>query len=375
MASFFKATRDMGTKDQPLMLLPQWLSRPLAIFVALMLAVVSPAALADDDSKPSVYYTTRIIKVPNQTKYPPYGGPAVHHTTSMLNIPGPSHPLAGAVESVDQQDPPNEGCSPAAELLLRNPFPLTAVKTKSISPQVFRQWIKKSDNNFTAKQLRKESVIVVKGKWDHAEHVLEACGIPFLLLDPNKFQDKLPDAQVLIVNCPGDVDEISLKAIRNFVKRGGYLLSTDWALASCLEPAFPHLACWVGDYSASEIVDAEVVEPDNELAHAVVGQAPWKLDDRSQIVKLINYSKVDVLVRSQALSKEDGMKLGILALTFRYGQGRVLHLVGHFSNNTGLAFPSALPDPAPSMQIGLRQALSLNFIMEGLSSATTVTKP
>ncbi|PWT94649.1 MAG: hypothetical protein C5B53_12685 [Candidatus Melainabacteria bacterium] len=356
----------MISNDHWLMILSRLRSKTAALILALMLVTILPAALAEDNTKPSVYYTTTVIKVPNQTKYPPYKGPAIRDTTSMLSRPRLRARLTGEVDSEDQQDPPNEGCSPAAELLLRNPFPLTAVKTKSIPTQLFRQWILKTNRNLPGKQLRKESVVVVKGKWDHAEHVLEACGIPFLLLDPNKFQDKLPGAQVLIVNCPGDIGDTSLTAIRAFVKRGGYLLTTDWALASCLEPAFPHFACWVGEYSGSEIVDAEVVEPGNELARATVSQAPWKLDDKSQIVKLINYSKVDVLVRSRALSKEDGMKLGILALTFNYGQGRVLHLVGHFDNNSG---NSALPDPAPSIQISLRQALSLNFIMDGLGAS------
>jgi hypothetical protein len=325
---------------------------------------------ARDGVQSTVFYTTRVIKVPNQTKYPPYHGPSVHNVTPAPSSVKPISPLIGEVEDDSAVDTPNEGCSPSAEAILRNPFPLNAVKTRSIPAQVFRQWIMKTDGGLFAKQLRKDSVIVVKGKWDHAEHVLEACGIPFLLLDANKIPDKLANAQVLVVNCPGEFDDRALQAIQLFVKNGGYLLTTDWSLSNCIQPTFPHLVSWAGDYSSAELVDGEAVEPGNHLFRGAVGQGPWKLDDKCQIVKLINYSKVDVLVRSRGLSKEDGCNLGILALTFKYRRGRVLHLVGHFSNNTGLAFNSALPDPAPSIQISLRQAISLNFIVDGLQQNT-----
>ncbi|HEY9713849.1 MAG TPA: hypothetical protein V6C72_10290, partial [Chroococcales cyanobacterium] len=169
------------------------------------------------------------------------------------------------------------------------------------------------------------------------------------------------------VNCPGNVTDNLAKRIRTFVEHGGYLLTTDWALDGCLESACPGYAYWDGANSSSAIVDAVAVQPSNRLFEHAVHFAPWKLDDKSQLVKISQSKPIDVLVRSRLLSREDPSGLGILACTFPFGHGHVLHLVGHFDNNTNLAFQSALPDPAPHIKIGLRQALALNFLIESLA--------
>jgi hypothetical protein len=80
---------------------------------------------------------------------------------------------------------------------------------------------------------------------------------------------------------------------------------------------------------------------------------------------VIRRYEVQVLVRSRVLMQREPSQLGILALTFPYGEGQVLHLVGHFDNNADRAFNNALPDPAPIIGIGLRQAIAANFIMAG----------
>jgi hypothetical protein len=43
-----------------------------------------------------------------------------------------------------------------------------------------------------------------------------------------------------------------------------------------------------------------------------------------------------------------------------------MHLVGHFDNNSELAFNSAIPDAAPGLGFSLRQALAANFIAQAL---------
>src|SRR5947207_1577158 len=72
-----------------------------------------------------------------------------------------------------------------------------------------------------------------------------------------------------------------------------------------------------------------------------------------------------VLVRSRALVGEDPDRMGILAVEFSVGRGHVLHLVGHFDNDSGLGFvgPNSIPDSAPVIGISLRQALAANFIV------------
>ena len=47
-----------------------------------------------------------------------------------------------------------------------------------------------------------------------------------------------PD-QILIINCPGNLYDESLARVKSFVRKGGFLFTTDWALLNILEKIFP----------------------------------------------------------------------------------------------------------------------------------------
>jgi hypothetical protein len=316
------------------------------------------------DQPEGVYYKTRIVRVPNTSKYAPVKNMAVHKQAPPAIPMKPIPFLTAEIGAINENDDHDicPGLSASATQLV-NGSSLGKVKTAFISGRVFRNFVSASNNN----KIAATGVLVIKGKWDHAERVLESAGIPLLLLGSNKLVDKLAKAKVVVVNCPGEMTETTLQSLRSFVINGGYLLTTDWSLSNCLAPLFHPFVTWDGSYTPSEIVDAIAVEPDNSLFRAAVNQAPWQLDDKSEIAKIVSASNVRVLVRSNMLSKQDSCNLGVLALTFNFGKGRVMHLVGHFNNNTYLGSQSALPDPAPKIQMGLRQALALNFVLEGLS--------
>jgi hypothetical protein len=317
----------------------------------------------------SIYYTTRIVKIPNASKYAPARKSLMHEQAPKM-VPRKQIPLLTAeikVVSDNNDVAVTSGLNQSADRLV-NSSTLEPVKTRGISGSLFRRWV---NNRRTNRPEANWQVLVLKGKWDHAEKVLQASGIPHLVLSPDKFIDKLPQAKIVIVNCPGEMSDLSLQMLQNFVNKGGYLLTTDWSLSNCIQPLFHQIVTWDGSYTTSEIVDAVAVEPDNNLFKEAVNKAPWKLDDKSEMAKIVNRSKAGVLVRSRILSEQDPNKLGVLALTFSYGKGRVLHLVGHFNNNASLASQAALPDPAPRIQISLRQALALNFVLEGLSVLDT----
>ena len=113
-------------------------------------------------------------------------------------------------------------------------------------------------------------------------------------------------------------------------------------------------------------MDAVVVDDDPVLLAGVPRVAYWKLENRSQTVKVLDGRAVQVLARSRMLMGRESSQVGILALTFPYGDGRILHLVGHFDNNADRASNLALPDPAPMIGIGLRQAIAANFVLAAL---------
>lgn len=112
--------------------------------------------------------------------------------------------------------------------------------------------------------------------------------------------------------------------------------------------------------------DAMVVNPDPVLFNRAVTHAPWKLDIESHLIHINNPQIVKVLAVSETLKRQDPDCIGALAVFFKFGRGSVLHMVGHFENNSPIPVGEMLPDPAPVIGIGLRQALAANFVAAAL---------
>ncbi|MBU6455646.1 MAG: hypothetical protein KGS72_27995 [Cyanobacteria bacterium REEB67] len=293
---------------------------------------------------------------------------------------GGSHVISGGVTSANFRsgNTLNRGTDArAASLLQSAPF-LTPPRTIAIQPSSFKAFL---DQNHSAEVagLAKTTIVEIKGQWDDCGHTLRNYGLPFTKISPNAIaRADLSRSKILVVNCGANFDADSLERIRDFVAHGGFLMTTDWALDSCLQKAFPGYVEWNGAYTDNSVVDAVVVDRDPDLIKGVPRVGFWKLEDKSQTVQVIRKLEVQVLVRSRQLMGREPSELGILALTFPYGDGQILHLVGHFDNNADRAFNNALPDPAPSITIALRQAIAANFIMaaarEGIGSEAPAAK-
>ncbi len=256
---------------------------------------------------------------------------------------------------------------PGDVLLEQSPIPAMP-KTIAVSPTVFKTWLQKTHPELMANisAVGKDAVIEVKGSWDDSGHTMRSFGIPYTRIGAAKLGSAdLSATKILVVNCAGDVPPSGIQKIQRFVRNGGWLLTTDWALG-CVERAFPGYICWNGGYTESRVVDAVVVDPDPALFRNTVPYAFWKLDSKSQTLRVMRQEGVHVLARSRMLLTDDPSQLGVLAVTFSYGRGNVLHLVGHFDNNSDRAFNNALPDPAPRIGISLRQALAANFLAEAM---------
>ncbi len=239
-----------------------------------------------------------------------------------------------------------------------------------VPPSTFRNWLQSTHPEFALKTsaMPDESVINVKGQWDDSTKPLHALGIHYKSVGKGDLRNlPLDNVKVMIVNCPGRVPEEAFQRIRDWVARGGYLLTTDWALADVLQRAFPGYVEFTGQKAEQTMVDAIVTDPDPSLFAGAVPRAYWKVDAGSEMLRVLRPGAVHVLVRSNQLLSEDNDRQGILAVAFQFGRGKVLHLVGHFDNNSMLPFMNSLPDPAPGIGISLRQALASNFVVEGLS--------
>ncbi len=250
----------------------------------------------------------------------------------------------------------------------------------STPPTAFRGWLEKTHPQFALSTagMSRDLVLEVKGQWDDSARTVRALGIPHTIIKARMLADyPLDQVKVMIINCEGRVPPDSLQRIRDFVARGGHLISTDWTLDGVVRRAFPGYVEWNGGHTAGGVVDGTIVEDDPTLTPHLPRRSGWKLDDGSQTVHVINRTAVHVLVRSATLARsgDDPDAQGVLAFWFPFGRGAVLHLVGHFDNNTNLAHLNMLPDPAPGIGISLRQAIASNFLVAALSEKRRPPRP
>lgn len=281
----------------------------------------------------------------------------VTHFGSTQPNSNPSPPRYGFT----QQEPTSAHYPPAKEAIVES--------------KTFRAWLEKNQPQLQGGlKAQREQIIEVKGKWDDSGHILRTFGLGCTKVAPDNLSKyDLSKSKILIVDCAGNVPADGLQTIRKFVHEGGFLLTTDWALEGCLQKAIPGYIEWNGDNtSETRVVDARMNSNDPILTRGTVPNAYWKLDRKSQLMRIIKTNEVDILAKSVQLKTDDSTGRGDLAATFQFGKGKVLHLVGHFDYNSGRAFSNLLPDPAPKIGISLRQAIATNFIAEALGQSDSL---
>lgn len=182
--------------------------------------------------------------------------------------------------------------------------------------------------------MEKGEVVVVAGDYDHVQRVLDRLKVPYSLLDARRLGGaKLNAVKVLLLNCPCQLDGAGVIKLRSFVDKGGWVVSTDWAL-TVIKEAFPGYLrnqtlspeTWVA------IEPAAGAENDPLLQNVFNGadKAPrWYLEERSYLFRVDTKAKdkVKVLIESAEMKTKYGA--GVVAATFEYGQGRVLHIASH----------------------------------------------
>lgn len=285
-----------------------------------------------------------------------------------------SAPLVGNVTTIDL----NAGSSATFGGMLNGkvatmtetpPLSGNAHRARTIPASAYSGWLQKAHPEFVLNvaQLPSSAVLVIKGQWDDSGRTLTKLGIPHQKIGTGDVDDfNFQNTKVVIIDCPGDMNRKACQKLRDFVARGGYVLSTDWTLKFFVNTTFNDYLKWNKEINRKEVYDATVVGADPVLFGHTVTNAHWKLDRDSELLHISNPEAVRVLVASRELKDEDPDHLGALAVIFPFGRGYVLHMVGHFDNNGGLFFKDKLPDPAPVIEISLRQALATNFIVAGL---------
>lgn len=180
--------------------------------------------------------------------------------------------------------------------------------------------------------LKASDVLVVNGSYDHIHLVLENLNIPFLTTFPNALpvQELRPD-QTVFVNCGRDFPVESAFVLEQFVRNGGQMISTDWALKTVLQVAFPRYVQYNRRPTKDEVVGIEVMDKDDPVLTGFIDEEEnpvWWLEDASYPIRILDKETVEVLIRSEELGKRYGEDA--VLVKFHHGEGVVYHMISHF---------------------------------------------
>jgi hypothetical protein len=175
-------------------------------------------------------------------------------------------------------------------------------------------------------------IAVVTGQYDHIERVLTATAVPFTRVAPHEAAAlDWQRLQVLLVSCPGMLPPQAGERIAPWVRRGGYLLTTDWALKHLIEPVFPGTVRHNGVQTPDTVVriaGGESVDDPLISGFLESGREPlWWLESASYPIEVLDPARVRVLIRSGEVGRSWGADP--VVVTFEEGHGTVVHMLSH----------------------------------------------
>jgi hypothetical protein len=181
-------------------------------------------------------------------------------------------------------------------------------------------------------KVKRSEIVVVRGSYDHVETVLGFVHAPHILIDPEDLERaELNAGQLLLINCPGQISEKAIEKVRKFVNAGGFLFTTDWSLLNVIEKAFPGYVAYNKKPTTDDVVAVRVLKEDHHFLQHVQsgrGEPKWWLEGQSYPIRVLAPAKVQVLMASEEMKTKYGESP--IAVTFRYGDGQVLHIVSHY---------------------------------------------
>ncbi len=195
------------------------------------------------------------------------------------------------------------------------------------------------------RRLSPGEVVVVEGQYDRVEEFLDLLDVSYekvfvRAIERTRFEGR----RVVFVNCGNEAPSAAgVKRLREFVERGGYLLGSDWAVENVMRRGFSEFVVPLEHRGRNVITPNEVIAihaGEGGLGHFLLEgtalgrrDARWWLEESSYPFRIVNPSAVTSLIESNDLEREYGTSP--VAATFRCGQGRVLHMLGHFWQKEG----------------------------------------
>ena len=214
-------------------------------------------------------------------------------------------------------------------------------------------------------------IVVVAGTMDHIERVLDAAKIRYTMIRPRDVaKHDLNADQILMVNCPGNIPSRGVRRIEKFVRAGGLLYTTDWALLNLVQRAFPGTVAHNGASTGDHVTPVRVhAEHDNMMTKMLLrkgGRPQWWLEGGSYPIKIVNSKKVQVLASSPSMGKKYGS--APVVVRFRWDDGEVIHVVSHFYRQIGTQGPKIAAKEVIDDVQGLTDAQKQAFKSSGSGS-------
>jgi hypothetical protein len=201
-----------------------------------------------------------------------------------------------------------------------------------------------------------KDIVVVAGSMDHVEQVLDAARIKYTLIQPQDVaQYQLRSNMIVMVNCPGVMPDEGVRRIEKFVRAGGLLYTTDWALKTLVEKAFPGTVAATGGITEAEVTPVAIdKQADNIMSRVLLvkGHHPeWYLEGGSFPIKVLDKQRVEVLAHSDEMGKKYGAQP--VVLHFKWEDGEVIHVVSHFYRQLATRGPAVAASETVNQYEGL----------------------
>jgi hypothetical protein len=195
------------------------------------------------------------------------------------------------------------------------------------SAQIFHQVTRKNSPDLVAQldELGDNEIIVIPGVHDHVETILDTLSLPYQMGDLNSLDYKSGN-RVAFVNCTSYGGQN--KNAEKFVKEGGRLVTTDWALGLVTHtfPKHLHKTCETED----DVVEIQGYHPVAQKfigMHYVECRPKWWLEGSSHVYGIKDDGVVPIIV-SREMKEKYGQPY--VAVGFPHGKGEVLHFISHF---------------------------------------------
>lgn len=221
--------------------------------------------------------------------------------------------------------------------------------------------------------VKDRDVVVVSGSYDHIESVLKTAKIRHTLIRPSAVAAAdLRASQIVMVDCPGTIPRAGVRRLERFVRAGGLLYTTDWALKHVVEVGFPGTIAHNGASTGDEVVPVVLDERRDDLMSSVLLRAntkpQWWLEGGSYPVRVLDPKRVTVLAHSDVMQKRYGA--GPIVVRVRWHDGQIIHVVSHFYRQLSTTGPQVAAAKAVEGFQGLSAQDKAELAKGGLGGAS-----